>query len=104
MAFFPISIFFEALFLLMSLWLLERGLLSRFAALVLLILEVPLISIRQVYVVESSGVITQPAIFLPLLVSQILGSFFTIMAYIAVASIFKFMGRDPLGRKPIAKP
>ena len=96
-------IFFEFIFLFMSVWLIERGLLSRFASVVFFISELPLIAAPQYYVVENSGTLSSVTLFLPAFISQALGVFFIVMAYIAVASTLKFMGRDPLGRKPIPR-
>lgn len=78
----------------------KEGLPSRLLAMVIFaIFEVSLTASKQVYIVENGGNITQVQIFLPLVISSFLGTFWIFMAYIAAANIFHYVGRDIFGRK-----
>ena len=104
MGFVPLSIVMIIVYFFAGLFLMERGLLSRFTAIVVFIVgDLPLIGAPQVMLIQGSSTVSIQLLYFPTIITGFMGTFFVIMTYIAVASVFKFLGRDPLGRKPTAK-
>ena len=104
MAVFPISIFFEVVFLFMGIYLMDGGKFFRFIAIWVFITEIPIVSSSQIYITENAGTISSVSMFFPLVLSSTVITFFIVMSYAAVVNLFFFMGRDFVGRKRINPP
>jgi len=95
-AFFPLTAFWQVILFAFGLYLLERGKFSRFVSIWAFITELGFVGVGQFYIIDG---VSQSVLFLPLSISTVIGSFFTMMIYVAVVSFLDELGRDFIGRK-----
>ncbi len=102
MAFFPVSLFFEFVVLigLGIVFVLMEGIYPRIISMILFASGMPIAIGPQYVIVENNGVLTEPIIRpYPTLYVGVLIWLHLLLAYYAVALIFRDYARDPIGRK-----
>jgi len=102
LAFFPLSIFFEFVILigLGIVFLLMEGIYPRVIAAILFISGITVAIGPQYVIIETNGVLTEPTILpYPTLYLGVLIWLHILLAYYAVALIFRDYGRNPVGQK-----
>ena len=99
MAFFPITAFWQLVLMGFGIYLIERGKFSRFISIIVFLTELGFVGQPQFYITDSGSPLAQASLFLPLSISTVIGSFFTMMTYLAAVSALDIVGRDFLGRK-----
>ncbi|HJZ04552.1 MAG TPA: hypothetical protein VJ327_01665 [Patescibacteria group bacterium] len=100
MAFLPLSLTIEIVFLVIALILTEYHMVGRVIAVGCFLFEIGLFTADQVYIIESEGVITTATVALPAPVLATVTFVMVLMTYFALANFFEYIGRDMFGRKP----
>lgn len=89
MGFFPVSFFFEIVLIFLWLVLLEGGIIRRMIATVMMLAVVTLLLQKQVFIIETSGVLSISTIGLPTSILTPIVSLFLFLAIVSTLLMFK---------------
>lgn len=89
MGFFPVSFFFEIVLIFLWLVLLEGGMIRRMIATVMMLAVVTLLLQKQVFIIETSGVLSISTIGLPTSILTPIVSLFLFLAIVSTLLMFK---------------
>ena len=99
MALIPVSLFFEFFLVVLGFILLDGRLPSRMAAMGCFTFVIVLVTNTQIYVLESSGALSDLTRAYPTALLGPLVFVLMIFWYVALANLFEYVDRDIIGRR-----